>query len=165
MLQCYYLSMYYTTNATNDTDSANAPLNLNEILYFKTNVLLKYHDITFLCVKNVQKRSMDFSNYMYENTGKEPEAEDLFQLCISGCNSGRGRRGGSDHNSGRGQRDMDAHTHTVPCNTRCAIFTKGQPPIRHPCYHLLCTVSAPLCLLDFTHYIESGGVTIQLTRP
>ena len=45
--------MYYTTNATNDTDSANAPLNLNEILYFTTNVLLKYHDITFLCVKNV----------------------------------------------------------------------------------------------------------------
>ena len=43
MLQCYYLSMYYTTNATNDTDSANAPLNLNEILYFKTNELLKYH--------------------------------------------------------------------------------------------------------------------------
>ena len=53
MLQCYYLSMYYTTNATNDTDSANAPLNLNEILYFKTNELLKYHEITFLCVKNV----------------------------------------------------------------------------------------------------------------
>ena len=53
MLQCYYLSMYYTTNVTNDTDSANAPLNLNEIFYFKTNVLLKYHDITFLCVKNV----------------------------------------------------------------------------------------------------------------
>ena len=47
------ISMYYTTNATNDTDSANAPLNLNEILYFTTNVLIKYHDITFLCVKNV----------------------------------------------------------------------------------------------------------------
>ena len=45
--------MYYTTNETNDIDSANAPLNLNEILYFTTNVLLKYHDITFLCVKNV----------------------------------------------------------------------------------------------------------------
>ena len=78
MLQCYYLSMYHTTNATNDTDSANAPLNLNEILYFTTNVLLKYHDITFLCVKNVQKMSMDFSNCVYENAGKEPEAEDFF---------------------------------------------------------------------------------------
>ena len=78
---------------------------------------------------------------------------------IVGCNSGRGRRGGSDHNSGRGQRDMDAHTHTVPCNTRCAIFTKGQPPIRHPCYHLLCTVSAPLCLLD--SHITLNRVALQ----
>ena len=156
--------MYYTTNATDDTDSANAPLNLNELLYFTTNVLLKYHDSTFL--RRMCKRgAWIFPTLSTKIQARNLELKIFSNSAIVGCNSGRGRRGGSDHNSGRGQRDMDAHTHTVPYNTRCAIFTKGQPPIRHPCYHLLCTVSAPLCLLDFTHYIESGGVTIQLTRP
>ena len=163
----FWFSAYlpYTTNATNDTDSANAPLNLNEILYFKTNVLLSIM-ISHFCVWRMCKRgAWIFPTLCTKIQARNQKLKTFSNSAIVGCNSGRGRRGGSDHNSGRGQRDMDAHTHTVPCNTRCAIFTKGQPPIRHPCYHLLCTVNAPLCLLDFTHYIESGGVTIQLTRP
>ena len=99
--------------------------------------------ISHFCVWRMCKRgAWIFPTICTKIQARNQKLKTFSNSALVGCTSGRGRRGGSDHNSGRGQRDMDAHTHTVPCNTVVPYSQRDS----HPYATHAITYSAPWAL-------------------